>query len=487
MTSTSYTPSIKNRPALQHSLLKLCLTLALALPMLSQTQPAAAPAWRTTANPCVKFGPYATPAMLTPTPQFPFKTYKVKRKDTLYGIARAHQITVDELMEANPELKASDYKLKKGVTLRIPVKPAQPAYQPLDTLRVAVVLPFVGKGMEHERSVEFYRGMLMGIDELKASGLSVHVSAFNEPASEQGIAPIMADIQKVRPDVVVGPLYPSHFTEVASHSSRDMKVVIPFSSKVPQVDYRPELFVINTPERYEAEQAAALFESKFKKDRCVVLLKGLQSNKQAFCQALLQRLLEGGYQVLQYPASTSAADLAAVLRSKNKKVMLVPADDSSETLDAMLAKSAELRALLPATEFSLLGYDKWISLSEGTRKKEEMHAASTYIITPNFYFPYTKASIDFGKDYRQWFNAELLASNPRMAPLGYDFSIGFLAGMATYGHDFNTQNPQPNTVAARPKLQNQMLFAPAGAGGGYVSRSMWLIHFKNDMSIVKLL
>ena len=486
MTSTSYTPSIKNRPALQHSLLKLCLTLALALPMLSQTQLAAAPAWRTTANPCVKFGPYATPAMLTPTPQFPFKTYKVKRKDTLYGIARAHQITVDELMEANPELKASDYKLKKGVTLRIPVKPAQPAYQPLDTLRVAVVLPFVGKGMEHERSVEFYRGMLMGIAELKAAGLSVHVSAFNEPAPEQGIAPIMAGIRKVRPDVVVGPLYPSHFTEVASHSSRDMKVVIPFSSKVPQVDYRPELFVINTPERYEAEQAAALFESKFKKDRCVVLLKGLQSNKQAFCQALLQRLLEGGYQVLQYPASTSAADLAAVLRSKNKKVMLVPADDSSETLDAMLAKSAELRALLPATEFSLLGYDKWISLSEGTRKKE-MHAASTYIITPNFYFPYTKASIDFGKDYRQWFNAELLASNPRMAPLGYDFSIGFLAGMATYGHDFNTQNPQPNTVAARPKLQNQMLFAPAGAGGGYVSRSMWLIHFKNDMSIVKLL
>lgn len=486
MTSTSYTPSIKNRPALQHSLLKLCLTLALALPMLSQTQLAAAPAWRTTANPCVKFGPYTTPAMLTPTPQFPFKTYKVKRKDTLYGIARAHQITVDELMEANPELKASDYKLKKGVTLRIPVKPAQPAYQPLDTLRVAVVLPFVGKGMEHERSVEFYRGMLMGIDELKATGLSVHVSAFNEPAPEQGIAPIMAGIQKVRPDVVIGPLYPSHFTEVASHSSRDMKVVIPFSSKVPQVDYRPELFVINTPERYEAEQAAALFENKFKKDRCVVLLKGLQSNKQAFCQALLQRLLEGGYQVLQYPASTSAADLAAVLRSKNKKVMLVPADDSSETLDAMLAKSAELRALLPTTEFSLLGYDKWISLSEGTRKKE-MHAASTYIITPNFYFPYTKASIDFGKDYRQWFNAELLASNPRMAPLGYDFSIGFLAGMATYGHDFNTQNPQPNTVAARPKLQNQMLFAPAGAGGGYVSRSMWLIHFKNDMSIVKLL
>ncbi|MGM9688909.1 MAG: LysM peptidoglycan-binding domain-containing protein [Alloprevotella sp.] len=475
-----------NRPALRRSLLKLCLTLALAFPMLLQTQLAAEPAPRITANPSVKSGRSATPAMLPPTPQFPFKTYKVKRKDTLYGIARAHQITVDELMEANPELKASDYKLKKGVTLRIPVKPAQPAYQPLDTLKVAVVLPFVGKGMENERSVEFYRGMLMGIDELKAAGLSVHVSAFNEPAPEQGIAPLMAGVLKVQPDVVVGPLYPSHFTEVASHSSREMKVVIPFSSKVPQVEYRPELFVINTPERFEAEQAAALFESKFKKDRCVVLLKGLNSNRQTFCQALLQRLLDAGYQVLQYPASTSAADLAAVLRTKNKKVMLVPADDSSETLDAMLAKSAELRALLPDTECSLLGYDKWISLSEGPRKKD-MHAASTYIITPNFYFPYTKASMDFSKNYRQWFNTELLSSNPRMAPLGYDFSIGFLAGMATYGHDFNTQSPQPNTVAARPKLQNQMLFAPAGTGGGYVSRSMWLIHFKTDQSIVKLL
>ena len=46
--------------------------------------------------------------------------YKVKKKDTVYGIAKKYDITVDELREANPDMKMPGYELKHGDYIFIP-------------------------------------------------------------------------------------------------------------------------------------------------------------------------------------------------------------------------------------------------------------------------------------------------------------------------------------------------------------------------------
>ena len=46
--------------------------------------------------------------------------YKVKRKETLWGIAHAHGLTVEELVQANPEMQEPGYALKRGSIIRIP-------------------------------------------------------------------------------------------------------------------------------------------------------------------------------------------------------------------------------------------------------------------------------------------------------------------------------------------------------------------------------
>ena len=49
-------------------------------------------------------------------------TYTVNsRKETIFGITRRYGITVEELIEANPEMKEPYYQLKKGAVLKIPV------------------------------------------------------------------------------------------------------------------------------------------------------------------------------------------------------------------------------------------------------------------------------------------------------------------------------------------------------------------------------
>lgn len=421
-------------------------------------------------------------------PKLTYKEYKVKKKDTAYSLAKANNITVDELMAANPEMKQEGYQLKKGVILRIPVKKVvkAPQYAGLTSIRVAVILPLVGNNVENERSVEFYRGLLMGINEMKQKGMHFDVSAYNEPAPEHSVAQIMAEATALKPDVIIGPLYPSHFTDVTAVSNKQTKVVVPFSSKVPQVDYRPEVFVVNTPAQYEKSLAVDLFMKNFKKQTQLILLHSASGNKRSFVEELQQRASSAGYAITSLAQSSTAQQVSLALSGKKKGAfILVPDDDNAETMKRMLATISTLQQSLPEAQFSLLGYDAWLRQAD-SQEKLKMHSVDTYVMTSNFYYPYTVAAKNFQEQYTQSFQAPLVDCNPRMAPLGYDLARGFFGGLATYGRDFNTQNPVEGSIAAQPMLQTEPRFITVGTGGGYVCRSMWLIHFKKDMSIVKI-
>lgn len=459
-----------------------------------QTTPAAKPATQTAkpvAPQAVQPAVAVTQAQVGQQPQpryvTTYRNYTVKRKDTAYSLAKANGITVDELMEANPDMRQAGYKLKKGTTLRIPVKQLapEPTYHGLSTIRLAVVLPFSGSGLENERSVEFYRGVLMGIEDLKQSGLNVTVTAWDEPAPDMSVAAVMTEVRLSEPDVVLGPLYPTHFNDVTAAAGKMTRVVVPFSSKVPQVDYRSDVYVINTPASYEGEVQENLFVQAFGKNATIVMLHSAAGDKRALCESLQQRLYKEGCQVVSAPLSSHAAQIVTALSGKGaKRVVLMPDNSSEDTFNMLRSTEAELRRMLPGVEISLVGYEPLIALSEGSGR-QALHDADAYVFASNYYYPHTAAAQAFASRYRQWFKADLLDSKPRMAPLGYDFSRTFLANMATYGYDYTTQPAREGTLAAQGKLQTDLKFL-AVKGGGYVNRSMWLIHFKRDMSIVKL-
>ena len=46
--------------------------------------------------------------------------YQVKKKDTLFGIAKSYGITLEELITANPDMKVAGYELKEGDYIFIP-------------------------------------------------------------------------------------------------------------------------------------------------------------------------------------------------------------------------------------------------------------------------------------------------------------------------------------------------------------------------------
>ena len=430
-----------------------------------------------------------SPQVVAPAEQdsIVYKEYKVKRKDTAYSLAKANGISVDELMQANPQLKERGYKLKRGKKIRIPIKikRPQPKQVGLDTIRVAVILPFIGKNDENIRSIEFYQGMLLGIEELKNAKKTVFVYAYNEPKVNEDIKTLMREVMKNRPDVIVGPLYPTHFSDVSACASAKTNVAIPFSSKVKQVDYTPHVYAFNTPQRYRHEIGIELFISSFNKNVDLIFLHKNQGDKKEFCSLLQAEIIKRGHNHLSFNFNSSVEEIQKTIQGRDSRdYVIVPDDSSIETLKELMPKMESLRLNNPQKNFSLLGFSPWIELSEGEARKK-FHETDIYILAPNYYFPYTTSAISFNNKYKQWFKSDLLNIYPRMAPLGYDFSIGFLGGMAEYGHQLGTNKPHLNSIANQPKLQNEIRFEKANNIGGYVSRSMWLVHFRKDMTITK--
>ena len=186
--------------------------------------------------------------------------YKVKKKDTLYGIAKKYNISVDALIEANPEMKMEGYELKKGSYVLIPYATAQrpattngPVRTPLSTVsrpyagktvRVGVMLPLHNVDGDGRRMTEFYRGMLMACDSLRAEGMNIDVHAWNVNI-DADITKFMQQAGAANCDIIFGPLYSKQVHALAEFcKARDIMLVIPFSISGDDVSLYKQIFQV---------------------------------------------------------------------------------------------------------------------------------------------------------------------------------------------------------------------------------------------------
>ena len=191
--------------------------------------------------------------------------YQVKKKDTIFGIAKNFGLTVEELINANPEMKVAGYELKKGDYIFIPypsntapkTATAQPStavqtqiapkavQNPVGkTIRVGVVLPLHDVDGDGKRATEYYRGFLMGCDSLKQMGYSIDIRAWNVPIDGD----IRATLQESglrNCDIIFGPLYTKQVKPLSDFcKSAGIKLVIPFSIWGDEVSRNTEILPI---------------------------------------------------------------------------------------------------------------------------------------------------------------------------------------------------------------------------------------------------
>ena len=410
-------------------------------------------------------------------------THVVSKGDTMWNIAKRYNITVDELVAVNPAMRQEDYKLKKGSVINIPTSttagngPTQAAAPVSKTVGIAFLLPMKATGIEGERSVEFYRGFLMAADKVRGNGHDINIYTYNEDADQSTVATILNKLRAQKPDVIIGPVYPTHFTEVANFAKeQQIRMIVPFSSKAWQVHTTPQLCLLNTPTKYQQIFTVDLFLKSFKIGNAVFMHIN-NANEQSFTQQLKARLNATGVTTTIYNLDAPLTQLKSAC-AKNKQTVIVPDSSDPGVLRQILYKIKLFKAQYPKYKVSLFGYPTWLEHEEALR--EDLCAVDTYIYTNAFYNPYSRGIAEFNAQYKAWFNADPLDVTPRMGLLGHDLACHLLQGLFTYGKNFTTQR------AGTGMLQSNMHFAATEAGGGLVNNSVSFIHYKSDKTIEQI-
>lgn len=188
--------------------------------------------------------------------------YTVKPKETLFSLTKQFNVSEEELVRLNPELRLG---VKEGMVLKLPtalvIKDSLSNVRPKSNLLATVdfttkkelvlLLPFNLGKMESDSTktnkdflknskflnltLDFYSGALVAIDSAKTLGLPVNIKILDVESSKNSsnIAQIISRNNFSGVDAVIGPFYNSHAESAAQYLSKyNVPVISPLSKEL---------------------------------------------------------------------------------------------------------------------------------------------------------------------------------------------------------------------------------------------------------------
>ena len=418
--------------------------------------------------------------------------YTAKKKDTVFGIARKYGITVTELMDANPEMKAVGYELKKDDTVFIPhpkpqtattatptavtATPApaagapKPAAKQANTVRVGILLPLHDVDGDGKRMVEYYRGVLMACDSLRQAGINTIVNAWNVPI-DADIRQTLLEKNAKDCDLIFGPLYTHQVKYLGDFcKTYGIKMVIPFSINGSEVTRNPQIFqVYQTPEKLNNDAIEAFLKRFGNHHPVFIDCNDTTSRKGIFTFGLRKELDKRG---VKYNITNlkSSEEMFAKAFSKTQPNVVILNTGRSPELTVAFSKLNGMAANYPGAVVSLFGYTEWLMYTK--YHLDNFFKFDTYIPTTFYYNPLDTRTQQLEQGYRKWFKAEMQYAYPRFAIMGYDQAQFFIRGIQKYGDSFK------GTAWQRlyKPLQTPLLFKQVDNAGMQNTQFM-LIHY----------
>ena len=420
--------------------------------------------------------------------------HKVKKKETVFGISRAYGLTIEELINANPEMKQQGYELKKGAVLNIPYpksviekqeaeraakvkKAVEEAAKANDVrnreIRLGVMLPLHDINGDGRRMMEYYRGVLMACDSLKKQGVSIDVHAWNT-AEDGNIYKVLEDPAAAKCDLIIGPLYSKQMDALSDFVAKhDIRLVIPFSINAPQLTTNRNIFQVYQSQNEVSEATISHYLERFKDCHTVVIdCNDSTSKKGVFTFALRRQMESRGMAFVVTNLKSSEENFSRAF-SRTKPNVVVLNTGRSQELGVAFSKINGLKANNPELDITMFGYSDWLLYTH--RYLENYYKYNTYIPSVFYYNPLSPATQQFQQKYRQNFSSDMQNLLPRFAITGFDHAYFFLKGLHKYGKTFNGAEG----MFGYPPIQTPLKFERYG-NGGLRNKTLLFIHYKPD-------
>lgn len=411
--------------------------------------------------------------------------HTAKKKETIFGIARQYNITIDELLDANPEMRKPGYELKKGSTVFIPFEKPKPAPQPAppqvtkkNSIDVGILLPLHDVDGDGRRMVEYYRGVLMAVEKMKNDGININVKAWNVP-QDADIDATLKLTGNTKFDVIFGPLYTRQVKAIGDYCSKNgTRMVIPFSINGNEVDVNKNIYQVYQNTQEFTDASIKHFLELFSDAHPVIIdCNDTTSQKGIFTFALRKELEKRGIEYSITNLNSTDAFFAKAF-SLNKRNVVILNTGRSPELTMTMKKLDALTNANRNVQICMYGYIDWLMYQRYNQNQTYFCKYDAYIPS-TFYYNFQSGAVQrFETQYNSNFSTPMMNALPHFAMTGYDQAIFFIGGLHKYGSNFSASRTQ---TYATP-LQTPYNFIKT-KNGGYRNKAFMLIHFKKDGSI----
>jgi len=422
-------------------------------------------------------------------------THIVEPDETLYSISRRYKVEVADLVALNP---ASAVKLTIGTELKVPAKEGTLPTQKKETvtntpkqtfdinsllsnnltasssnknkvIRIAFLLPFMldqdKKDASVDRFVDFYAGALLAIKAAKQKGISMEIYTYDTEKSEDKLNEVLFNSELKTMDLIIGPAFTNQVSLIGDFAKENrISTLIPFSSKVSDIESNPYLFQFNPGNETELNVATELFSGKYKNMHIIFAeIPGISSLDEGkiWADDLKKELKRANKSYSTFQLSTSdVADFGSVLKSDGKSLIIFNTDKFAYVSPFL----APLQAA--SSQYSVVLLEKY-SWKNQTEKLPNGLYFSPFNTTIN-----TEKLEQYNKEFTHYFGKAISKELPRFDLLGYDLSSYFISLINKYGNKFTNKIGSYNFSGG---LQSKPHFERISNSSGFVNQQVYTI------------
>lgn len=458
-------------------------------------------------NPESREGIRAGDVLKVPQESGSYIYHTIEPKENLYSVSKKYYMKGDDIINVNPGLSVETFTI--GRVIRIPtnivtepiqggnesvnqqitnslLRKSDPPARQIGEIRVALLLPFGLKekttveNVYQNRFVEYYEGFLLAVNKMKQKGVSIRLKVYDTGSNTTELMNLVKNNTLQNMDLLIGGLSNDQI-KILSQYSKDNNIpyVVPITSTSNVVLDNSRTFQINTPQPYLYSKASLAFINRYKND-CIFLVKeSTSSNKTEFIQQLEDDLNRNNIKYNTIEFGSSFAEELALALDKSRNNVIVPSNDSPETLSRLLPLLKMQADTNPSTSISLFGYPSWQGY--GADYSEDFFRLNATFYSFFYANPTSMEVKEFHNTFYRWYSREIMNRFPKYGILGYDTGRFFMELLNRYGRNFDSY---VNDMYFNG-VQTDFTFDRINNWSGFVNSNLYLIEYTPDYMITK--
>ena len=332
-------------------------------------------------------------------------------------------------------------------------------------IRVAFLLPLhadaVKRDKHMDRFYDFYAGALIAIYEKQQSGQAMEIFTYDIGKTALRTSEVLQQHPEIRQaHAVVGPAYAQQVEVVLDSLQEDsVWVMIPFLSRVKNIESHPFVLKFNPSEQIEADTLARYLAQRADSVNCVLVEAKAGEVIPSGIKALHQALKE-------HQVPTSSVSLKAILTDSIEGAFL---PEKENIVIFNTERYANLQTVMPHL-LKACGNYRITLFSHYSWQSEKIILPQLYT---SVFTPQPTVSEEYEWLFEQYFDHELSSYQPRYDLLGYDLTNQLLDMLILQ------KSSQDNTVMLQDVwtgTQANIHYQPTAPKGGYENHIVHIIH-----------